>query len=79
MPHKATTAPQAAEGLRAAGRGFDDGQEHPRFAANMRVSTDRQGRSGLGFDALRSLVERHAALLVAKLAGSCASSPSSPT
>lgn len=33
----------------------------PRFVAYYRVSTDKQGRSGLGLEAQRDAVARHAA------------------
>jgi DNA invertase Pin-like site-specific DNA recombinase len=39
----------------------------PRFVAYFRVSTDRQGRSGLGLEAQREAVERYAASIGADL------------
>lgn len=33
----------------------------PRFVASQQVSTDKQGRSDLGFDAQREAVTRHVA------------------
>jgi DNA invertase Pin-like site-specific DNA recombinase len=40
-----------------------------RFVAYYRVSTDRQGRSGLGLDAQREAVVRHATGLAGELIG----------
>lgn len=44
-----------------------DGQAGRRFIAYFRVSTDRQGRSGLGLEAQREVVARHVASVGGKL------------
>ncbi|MDU7519892.1 MAG: recombinase family protein [Roseomonas mucosa] len=43
----------------------------PYFVAYYRVSTDRQGRSGLGLEAQRAAVARHAAVVGGSVVMAC--------